>query len=115
MKWKQVIKNRIGYFESKFHAHEAGRLTLALKSIEELIPPSEFESTPLSDQGDVWRDYTAWIRENWLLLEDGLWRRKSDTRDERTDDGLFKEYRGLTKFASYQSSPLKGTEDKEVK
>jgi len=52
MKWIEVIKNRIRHFQSIYHAHEAGRLTLALKAIEELIPPSDFdESTPPEGKG----------------------------------------------------------------
>lgn len=42
--FKEVILKRMRYFQSKYHAHEAGQLALAVKAIEDLIPPEHFEA-----------------------------------------------------------------------
>lgn len=65
MNWKEVIKNRIDYFNGRHHSFEAKQLTWALEHIESLIPPSDFES-PLSIEGESIhpKDFLPVLKEN---------------------------------------------------
>lgn len=98
--WKDVIKARISHFQKNYHAHEAGRLTLALKAIEELIPPSSWENKPVDGEDAI--GFAEWIRESgylflqkrWIKVEDIDW--DADTKDLNllTTAELYKTYKG---------------------
>lgn len=49
--------------------------------------------------------FVKWVRENWVVENDGLWHRIADPRDKRTDEDLYLEYCGLTQHAICSTTP----------